>query len=400
MDLIIRNFMRVKEAKLRIEGLTLLKGVSSAGKSSCIKAVYAALANRFDSDQVRWGEENAVISLRWSKESPVLIVQRNRQGGSPLMKLNGHVYSKLNRNLPKEVQEYNNLGVVKAGSDTLLLNFQAQFQKPLLLEFSNRRILEILSASKGMDDLNLVSGAISKKREQNRGAFKSVSSIINSTKGNLSVVKFNIQELEPKYNQLKQALDDFNTSKQHLDEVSEVISLAEQLSTLSKQVDSKEKLIVSLTAVYDAKCNFEQQDDLRNQLAKLFIWHSNLQVLQSSEVFLVKKLKSLQHLLDVRLQTEQLANQVEQIEEVINQRKEYGSLQHQRINVDSKLVVCQKFYDADREKYDNERNYSELSSFITIFSVQKSYNDRLHQINNILENNLCPLCGKPLADHE
>lgn len=392
--------MRVKEAKLRIEGLTLLKGVSSAGKSSCIKAVYAALANRFDSDQVRWGEENAVISLRWSKESPVLIVQRNRQGGSPLMKLNGHVYSKLNRNLPKEVQEYNNLGVVKAGSDTLLLNFQAQFQKPLLLEFSNRRILEILSASKGMDDLNLVSGAISKKREQNRGAFKSVSSIINSTKGNLSVVKFNIQELEPKYNQLKQALDDFNTSKQHLDEVSEVISLAEQLSTLSKQVDSKEKLIVSLTAVYDAKCNFEQQDDLRNQLAKLFIWHSNLQVLQSSEVFLVKKLKSLQHLLDVRLQTEQLANQVEQIEEVINQRKEYGSLQHQRINVDSKLVVCQKFYDADREKYDNERNYSELSSFITIFSVQKSYNDRLHQINNILENNLCPLCGKPLADHE
>lgn len=400
MDLIIRNFMRVKEAKLRIEGLTLLKGVSSAGKSSCIKAVYAALANRFDSDQVRWGEENAVISLRWSKESPVLIVQRNRQGGSPLMKLNGHVYSKLNRNLPKEVEEYNNLGIVKAGSDTLLLNFQAQFQKPLLLEFSNRRILEILSASKGMDDLNLVSGAISKKREQNRGAFKSVSSIINSTKGNLSVVKFNIQELEPKYNQLKQALDDFNTSKQHLDEVSEVISLAEQLSTLSKQVDSKEKLIVSLTAVYDAKCNFEQQDDLRNQLAKLFIWHSNLQVLQSSEVFLVKKLKSLQHLLDVRLQTEQLANQVEQIEEVINQRKEYGSLQHQRINVDSKLVVCQKFCDADREKYDNERNYSELSSFITIFSVQKSYNDRLHQINNILENNLCPLCGKPLADHE
>jgi len=54
---IVRNYQSVVEAKINIKGLTVLRGASNAGKSSYIKALYAATHNRFRIGCIRYGEE-------------------------------------------------------------------------------------------------------------------------------------------------------------------------------------------------------------------------------------------------------------------------------------------------------------------------------------------------------
>ena len=52
INTIVRNFQSVKEAKINISGLTVLRGESNAGKSSYLKALYAATHNRFRSIRI------------------------------------------------------------------------------------------------------------------------------------------------------------------------------------------------------------------------------------------------------------------------------------------------------------------------------------------------------------
>ncbi len=47
ISLRIENYKAVKEAKLQIKGLTVLRGASNQGKSSIIQAIKASMLNRF-----------------------------------------------------------------------------------------------------------------------------------------------------------------------------------------------------------------------------------------------------------------------------------------------------------------------------------------------------------------
>jgi len=177
---IIKDFQCLKKVSLNIEGLTLVRGDSSEGKTACLRAIYASTLNRFRTDQVRYGESHISVKYRWDKDSPVVSVLRKPEG-SPLMEFKGVKYDKLGRSVPSPIDDYNNLGILKVGEDIFPLNFSLQFQKPLLLEFSQKKVMQLLSSSKGIDDWNKAHSELAICREQNRGAFKTVSSMLESS---------------------------------------------------------------------------------------------------------------------------------------------------------------------------------------------------------------------------
>lgn len=186
MDIVVKSFLAATDVKMRIEGLTILRGESSHGKSSTFKALVAAMTNRFSPRQVSWGADHAYVAIRFGgKDSPVLKVLRRREG-SPDMELAGRKFTKLGRDVPKEVQEFCNMGVLEVGQDRYYLNWFPQFQKPLLLDFSQKRVAEILSSSTSMTDYNLVWKYFLRRRDELNGAFERLSVMEAASKEKLS----------------------------------------------------------------------------------------------------------------------------------------------------------------------------------------------------------------------
>ena len=73
--------------------------------------------------------------------------------------------------------------------------------------------MEILSASKALDDMNKVHFALSKLREQNRGAFNAVDNILTKTKADISIKNFIIQEAAPKVSLAQEAKKNYDVSE-------------------------------------------------------------------------------------------------------------------------------------------------------------------------------------------
>lgn len=174
MKVIINDFQSLQDVKLNIKGFTLLIGESSQGKSATFRAIMAAVSNRFHSGHVRHGVSQARI--RMQVDNSVLDVVKPADG-SVVMCLDGVRFGKLGRTVPSQVSGLLNMDSIGEGCN---LNFHPQFEKPFLLEFSQKKVMELLSSSSALDDLNLCKGALGDRRVELKGAFKSVDAILSS----------------------------------------------------------------------------------------------------------------------------------------------------------------------------------------------------------------------------
>ena len=205
---VVRNFLAAKEVKFSIRGFTILKGESSSGKSSSLKALYAACTNTFSPSQVRWHSDSATIKIRFKENEPILTVVRTRKG-SPTMQFNGKEYSKIARSVPKEIEDYLNIGFIQVGNEKYCLNFFTQFQPPLLHVFSQRRIAEILSSSAALDDYNAVIKSLANRREQLKGSFNSIDTLMTEIKERIQPNKIRIDKEKSLQESLTEAYKEY-----------------------------------------------------------------------------------------------------------------------------------------------------------------------------------------------
>lgn len=188
LQLQVIDYQAIEKALLKIEGLTIIKGESNSGKSSIFKALYDATHNRFRNGCVRFGQDSAVVTLKYGDRDDVLRIERSTLGGSPIMRLGTKAtgykrFDKLNREVPKEVLDYNNFGRVDLTVDKYVsLNFFPQFTPPLLLQFSPRRIVDMLSYSKASQDSIEVKKSLSDKNLELRGTFSAYDSVLGNAK--------------------------------------------------------------------------------------------------------------------------------------------------------------------------------------------------------------------------
>lgn len=247
---IVKNFQSVVEAKIGVSGFTILRGPSSAGKSSIIKAIYAAMFNRFVPSQVRFGAEAAYVALKFDPDGPVLRVTR-RTTGSPDMELGGVSFTKLGRNVPVEVKNLCNVGFLEVGQDHYDLNFFSQFQRPLLLDFSQKKVAEVLSASDSLDDFNCAWKGLLRKRDELNGAFTKLSALVDEGKVAVSEIGRRVEKLGPCIEAIKTDSEHLSFVHSKRDLLDEAFYWCGQLSVSNVKYDLLSDVNADLTALCD-----------------------------------------------------------------------------------------------------------------------------------------------------
>lgn len=251
---IVSNFIAAKEVKINVSGLTFVRGESSSGKSSTLKAIFAACTNTFSPSQVRWGTSCANIKMRFGLKDPIVEVERTKKG-SPVVRFAGKEYSKINRSVPKEVEDYLNLKTIQIGNEKLYLNFFSQFQPPILHSFSQRRIAEILSASESLDDYNQVVKYLSSRKEQLRGSFNSIDSVMSSLKEEQSVLSKQLEAEQPLQSSVNLAYKELLGVDSRYESLCELDTLSRELKGCTSHVENlsvTKKMLFRLGSVTSA----------------------------------------------------------------------------------------------------------------------------------------------------
>lgn len=172
----VDNFQSIKHGEMDIDGFTLVVGETSAGKSATIRAISAATSNRFRAGMVRNGEKELVVTLSADGHT---YTAKKKDGGSTTMVFDGSVFEKTGRDIPEVIDDFLNLGRLDVGADKFSLNICPQFQKPLLLEFSQKKVVDILSSSKGLDDLKYVQEQVGRSKSEVNGGIKAVARLVD-----------------------------------------------------------------------------------------------------------------------------------------------------------------------------------------------------------------------------
>lgn len=248
MKLRVQNYQSVKDVNLTIEGLTVLKGQSNAGKSSILKALYAATHNRFRRGAVSWGEDSCVVLVQYTGEKNILRVERAASGASPKVRLGcketGYQnFGKMNRDLPAPIQDYNNFGYIQlTPQEKLTLNFSPQFSKPLMVQFSNKKIVDILAYSKATEDAQHAYKQITERNQELKGALVEIDSAVSATKATIGELKKQFL-LFKDYDRIEQLSEEVVREEKVLETLTQLISLLSAQFKISKEIEITTQIV-------------------------------------------------------------------------------------------------------------------------------------------------------------
>lgn len=422
----VENFKSVRRAKILIKGLTVLTGESNEGKSSYLKALYAATHNRFKGNSVRWDEDFALIKIKPEEENRVLTVKRKAQGGSPIVTLGSlPPWCKLNRDMPKEVQDYLNLGQVQVTpTEKYSLSFFTQFQPPLLVGFSPRRVMDILSTSKSTEELAELKKELESKRERAKGSVSSLSSIVEETKQAVHLCDRKLVHL-PKVEQLKKLRD-------RLLKDAEEEKLLVQLKTKLDLQEIHEMQLAALKMIISYKDKLVQAESTMQGLVSLIANLRELKKIRKASISM-KSLISIKESLvkeqAISQKYTQLLTGIKLIEDTRKKQVLLGSLVDLKSLLDKKAMKLVKYNTLLRSKEEQDRS---IESIVLVESILKirinqqqlkaSLDDSLRKReslnrlrglvelrtqlllvisrnNKAIESGVCEFCGKPLDQH-
>lgn len=372
LQFIIQDFQSISKANIEPHGLTLIVGESNQGKSAILRAVKAAAENHFRPGQVKTGHQFAQVHFKDTDTGDVLSVRRSYQGGSPLYRLNDLEFSKLGRSLPQEVLDFLSLSEVDVAGESVSVNFHTQFQKPLLLDKSQQKIMELLSTSSSMEDLKKAKQLVNEQRLQLQGSLKSLS-------------QRHIEALKA----LEQA---------HLraDEVSKLESVLNPLIDQSlSEVDKYTKILTLKKSLLESnKVSLQKSYASLNQTLRI------LHLVSSGIIYLSsykKQLESL-HLLESYLKTYSTFNQksltISTLRSLYGQR---SSIHSRLSSLKHKQQLINSYGDLQSELSDYKTILDNISLYTLTKDMYDSTQSRIEECKKIMDG-ICPTCGTHLHD--
>lgn len=380
---VIKNFIAAKEVKFTVAGFTLIKGESSSGKSSSLKAIYAAMTNTFSPSQIRWGEKSAEIKLRFDPTGPMLSVLRPRSG-SPTMSLGGQEFSRMARAVPQEVEEFLNIGSVKSGTETVSLNFMSQFQPPLLHAFSHRRIADLISSSSALDDYNISVKAVSAKREQLKGAFNMVDSAMSSLKETIATKEGSLQCQKVPAEALRGLIGEYSKGCERLEGLKSVrgaYGKRDQVHSVNLLRSNYLRSLDSVSVHLSDKVSFQE-------VGKEM---SRVQSTKTRVVLAKKAHSSLECLQGVKLRMQGLENLCLSVGQLTVVRRKQAKAQVALQVVNSLYAITQSAEAAKSFRL-------QLSTLNSLVEGRAILAERIQFNNNRVAEGVCPLCGSNIKD--
>ena len=381
---IISDFQSIINAKLQVEGVTLIIGESNEGKSACLRALQAACTNRFKAGQVRFDQDHATIRIKVPESPDILTVQRSWNGGSPLIKLGSRTFSKLGRTLPKEVAQYLNLGYLECSGEQYSCNFHPQFQKPLLLEFSQQKVMEMLSASSALDDLKELKECVMVDRASNKGAISGVESIISNTRESISHANDVLEVFQPLAADFDIKVDSYEVNESILQHIDEFISLLSSVELILKKEQLLQQLSTTVTAILELS---QQLDDLEALVSATGLYCNT--ATHENTLFLAVPV------------CQSLSLVSSQIDDCVYLQEVLGSLESKseaQSSLESTLTVLSKGITLEDNVLETNNNLYHLQDLFTNLSILTSFTARECELLKVVEEHLCPVCGNKVED--
>lgn len=401
VDFVVRDYLAVKEAKVRVSGLTVVRGESYSGKSSLFRAIEAAMTNRFASGCVRWDAPACSVSIRFDGVDPVLKVVKTEKGGA-VYELGSERYEKVRRDVPLEVQEFLGCDYLRAGSDTLSLNFWEQFSKPLLWCFSQAKISEMLGNGAALREWSDTNKKLTSRRSELKGAEGVLRHQVDTCASQLSSWSLLEESGRALYQEVGATVSSYKSGVAQLDRlkllrrwVLDLSSVQEGLScydALLRGLDSvsvEARLLATLHDLHSVLTELQSLDSVDRILRQGVQYYRALQDVVSSREFVTfDRLRALRLVLlraescDASLQSCRSMLRVaglERLKQYCGLCSEVGSL----VSSCSGMITVYKKLDLDM------RLRSLLQDLQQVEADTRS-------VEGLLGNSVCPFCGSVL----
>lgn len=147
--IVLENFMTHKHTVIELaDGLTVLSGPNNVGKSAVVEAIRCICDNPPAAFVVRHNADKAVVTLELDSG---VIIKWERTPKSSLYRIiadgNEEVYSKLQGNVPEDVQRLLRIGMLDTQDDKLDIHIGHQKNPIFLLNESGSRVASFFAAS-------------------------------------------------------------------------------------------------------------------------------------------------------------------------------------------------------------------------------------------------------------
>lgn len=391
MDIVVKDYLAARDVRVRIEGLTVLRGESCAGKSSTFRGVVAACMNRFTSGCVRWGSPGCSVSVRFGDDARVLRVTKTANGGA-VYQLGDVTFDKTRREVPSAVLGFLNFGFLEAGSDRLSLSFWEQFTPPLLMGFSQRRIGELLGSGSGLSDWSVCWRGLGVRRDRCRGASTSLGKLLDSAKrsrelycslqasgsslyARVTAAYGRLTSLRSRFSSMQTLLSLCTTDYVHASSV--VTGYSRLLSLLGAYVSFllRRREVVSLLDLHAARSLLSGQvSDILEPCLGVLDKHSSL---VSSCSSLRSRRSSLGSLVDMVTRCGSMLSGLSVASDYASYLSGLAALASRRASLLSR-----------RER---------LESLLSLLTSRSSFASEISRLAGLLDSSVCPLCGSPLG---
>lgn len=391
MDIVVKDYLAARDVRVRVEGLTVLRGESCAGKSSTFRGVVAACMNRFTSGCVRWGSSGCSVSVRFSDDARVLRVTKTEKGGA-VYQLGDVTYDKTRREVPSDVCSFLNFGFLEAGSDRLSLSFWEQFTPPLLMGFSQRRIGELLGSGSGLSDWGVCWRGLGVRRDRFRGASTSLGKLLDSARrsrelycslhasgsslyARVTAAYDRLTSLRSRFSSMHSLLSLCTTDYVHVSSVVRGYSRLSSLLGAHAAFLSRRREVLSLLGLHaDRSLLSGQVSNILEPCLGVLDNHSSL---VSSCSSLRLRRSSLVSLLDMVTCRGSMSSHLSVVSAYASHLSGFETLASRRATLASR-----------RER---------LDSLLSLLTSRDSFVSEIWRLEGLLDSSVCPLCGSPLG---
>ena len=152
MEIELRNVGIIRSAHLQfVQGLNLIVGASSSGKSTLLRAIRSMMDNTFSDSNISYGQRKLAIRMQYNDHSATYIRDLDNTNRKSAYQIDGKVYTKLGRTSLEDLSNLFKLAPVEIDGEKINFNFSAQFSGPFLLLGSSSLLYSILTYRSSFD---------------------------------------------------------------------------------------------------------------------------------------------------------------------------------------------------------------------------------------------------------
>lgn len=224
MEVLIKNFNCIQSVKLDFKpGFNVIQGPSNSGKSSIIKAIEKCIFNQSGSTNVRQGQDNLLVGIKYRDREVYLTKGKNTK-----YKVDDQIYEKIGVNQLEQVAEALNIREVVLGGEKVRLNFSNQFSYPFLLDKSPGQLYKFIVDSAESESLSDVLKDMSKD-------IKDLDKSVIQNEAQIDILTKQKNDIEAK----------LSNSEKILEVSNKVLEMDSEYTQINREVELKDRYLKS-----------------------------------------------------------------------------------------------------------------------------------------------------------